>query len=499
MLSVLALELDGKVVRAAVVKRTLRDFEVTHTFQLNRTEGSDTFLAPEELELIIARLAECPRWVVVVTPRVEMMEITMEAQRTRKMKTYQLREAVRWEAEPYTTYPAAESLVGCEIGFEAADELAGIWVTMFPEDEYTLAKRTLEGKQLKLQRAFPPDVCFSTAAARWDPDPRKIAVDLGLEAMRFAYIEEQSSIAYRMLPYGLEVLQEHISGRPNRRLVEAVQEVFATWGGRNQKVVLTGAGALDEGLYTFFRKEIGVQVTPLLIPLESGENAAPFASAVGAGLRQLYLLGGWKDIGVSDRVELSRLLRERAYLYPLVAAGMVVVIFLGHYWWLNHQIQLTEEKVALLQEEQVRVKELKEEASSLEGEKKTLEIKQSFLEQEAAARLRELEVFFAGIKRAAPFDLEFKEIKPLGGDLWSITGETGRSSAVQEFALRIQDYDWCEHTRIVSIERKKDKQASGEDAELFTYNYTLEVLTRGIPGAPEKAKKTKKTKRKRTS
>ena len=93
MFSILALELDGPIIRAAVLKQTVRGIRVIECLESSRPSEGESLTA-EELEMLISRIDKCPRSLVVVTPQVEMVEITMEAKRVEKMKPYQIREAI---------------------------------------------------------------------------------------------------------------------------------------------------------------------------------------------------------------------------------------------------------------------------------------------------------------------------------------------------------------------------------------------------------------------
>lgn len=483
LLSVLALELDGPVLRAAAVRRAFRSFVVGEHLEAARPEEGAP-LAPEEARMVAAKIPGCPRDVVVVTPEVEMVEVVMDARRVRKMSPEQLREAVRWEAEPYCTLPAAECLVGYELGLETWEGQQAIWVTMFPRADYQALKRALSGAGLRLRRVYPPDVCFGAAAGRWDPAPEKIAVDVGLKAIRLTLVADGESCSYRVLPYGLEALRLHLDGLSDEGLTSALAEVFEAWEGRGLKVVLTGAGAGEAGVADFFR-QFCAGAAPLTIPAKSGAASAAFASAAGAALRELYLSGKWKTVGPTDAVSALRLFRERIYLYPLLASAAIIVFFLGHWLWLAHQTRVAEKQAAALKEERETLSKLKNESEELEKKCRLLQTQLDFLSRGGSAELASAADFWAALGAAAPPDLALKEVKPGGGGLWLVAGESGSVKSIRAFVLALQQEVWCNYARIESIGRteKTEKTSSPEtgreeERKEVVFSFSLRVAVK---------------------
>lgn len=166
LLAVLAIEIDGTTLRAAVVRRKLRTITVSNCLKLERT-AENAAISAEELSSITSRIDGCPKNVVVIRPLAAMVEIAMDSKVLKKMKPYQLKEAARWEAEPYMAFPATESLVGYEKGLELNAGQTGIWVSMMPGDDFQHMKKTFDEMGYRLKSVLRPGCLLSGRSGVW--------------------------------------------------------------------------------------------------------------------------------------------------------------------------------------------------------------------------------------------------------------------------------------------------------------------------------------------
>jgi hypothetical protein len=150
--------------------------------------------------MITLKIGNCPKSAVLVSPQAEMIEIVLDSRRVRRMKSYQLKEVLRWEAEPYTTVPAAESLVGFEVSFETGEEQMPVWVSIIPAEDYRSLKKIFAAAGLKLKNVYPPDVCFPLGAMFAGKEKEMLVIDLGEQTMKFALIEDGEGSQGRTLP-----------------------------------------------------------------------------------------------------------------------------------------------------------------------------------------------------------------------------------------------------------------------------------------------------------
>lgn len=459
-LSVLVLETDGKDLRAAVVRRGLRGFSLDHCHKLERlAEGGP--VTGEELAAVASRIPQCPKNVALVTPLASMVELSMEARRVKKMRSHLLKEALRWEAEPYMTIPAGESLVGYQLGFESGDGQAGVWVTMLPAEDFAAIKKTFADTGFRLKRVYPPDLCFPVGALLAEKGKGKkkedvVVVDLGRRTMKVALVEDRAISALRTLPAGLAAAGSGPADLPAPELELALERVFEDPGAMNCRMVLTGPGALDGEILDFFQRKTKGQVSVLAV--RAGGGFSPeYAAVFGAGLRELFFLGGWKNAGIDDSVDPVRQFRERVHVYPILAVSVIAVFFLAHFLILNFQMKRAEAQLAALTQQRDELKGkaeryagLKKEADELEHKRLQTAEKIQFLQ--AGAGNREVEKVLGALLRHGPPDLLYAQMAPKKTPgLWLVSGASHSAVSPSALALKMQGEEWCEYAGVQEV------------------------------------------------
>ncbi|MCL6447055.1 MAG: PilN domain-containing protein [Armatimonadetes bacterium] len=487
MFSVLAVEIDGMTLRAAVLRRNFRGIAVSDCLQLDRAEESEMITAAE-LSMITSRIAKCPKSAVVVSPLAAVIELAMDSKRMRKLKSSRLKEALRWEAEPYMVIPAAESLVGYEVGFETGEGQTGVRVSVMLDEDYRSLKKVFAECNLRLKKVYPPDVCFPVGAVFAGKEKDWVVVDVGRQAMKFALVEDGKITAFRTLPAGLAASRAHLDGLPSAEPEPSLKEIFEAWGVAGRKVLLTGPGGLEAGVVEFFRQKMGADAA--VLHLQAGGDFTPaFASALGAGLRQIYLRGGWKSAGVDDGVELARLIRQRVQVLPVAAVLAVVVLFCGHYVFLKQQLSRCNAEVGALQAQKESYSRLKNEAEEIEKQILTLKKKLDFLQGSALDKEKVLWALLSTLARSGPADFTLKKFEPLGDDLYSVQGECSSPASVNVLAMTLQGKEWCRQVNIESISRRTATEkitekiaGSGGEKEMTAevannvYEFSIKVL-----------------------
>ncbi|ACV63450.1 Fimbrial assembly family protein [Desulfofarcimen acetoxidans DSM 771] len=483
MFSVLAVEIDGMTLRAAVIRRNLKGFMVGDCLKIDRTEESELITA-EELSMITSRIARCPKNVVVVSPLAAVIEVAMDKKRLRKMRPYQLKEALRWEAEPYMTVPAAESLVGYELGLETGDGHVWIWVSTLPEEDYRSLKETFAGGGLKLRRVYPPDVCFPVAAMLACKRKDKVVIDLGQQTMRAALIEDGDITAFRTLPADLAATRAHLDGLSSSELEPSLKEVFNAWEIAGRRVILTGPGGLDADIVEFFREKMGFEAAAL--ELRGSGNCTPeFAAVAGAGMRQLHFGVSWKKVGINDDVELGLLIRQRVQVLPMVAVLVIVAIFLSHYFYLKYQLRQFSMEAGDLKVQKEEGTRLQNSSSEMEKQRSALKQKAEFIQGHALDKEKVFQLLLSVTVRCSGLgELSRMNVQYLPDDLVLLQGEALSPANVNELALTLQKEVWCKHAAIESIGRVEktekivlNKMDAPEELELkeTVYNFTIKV------------------------
>ncbi len=493
-LSVLVLETDGKFIRAAVVGRGPRRFSLAGCLKVERLAPGGPVTAGE-LEMIAPRFANCPKSVVLVSPQVSMVEISMDSKRIKKMKPHQLKEVVRWEAEPYMTIPVTESLVGYQLGRESGDGQSGVWVTMMPGEEFKTMKKTFADAGFRLKRVYPPDVCFPVGAMFAEKEKDMTVIDVGFRTMRVALIEKGGLRTIRILPAGPAAAAASPEGLFSPEQDLSLKGIFDDPAVSGGKVLITGPGAADGGTMRLFSKR--AKVSALTPGIHSGcESFAEFATVFGAGLRELFFRGGWKTAGIDDGVDLVRRFKERVHIFPIVVVSVIVLFFLSHYLVLNFQIKRGEGRVNLLRQERDGMKAaadryaaLRKEAEELEKNRRLMTDKMDFMQTGAQKRLQGVGKCLTALLLNAPQDMRFLEIRPMKTKgLWFVSGRSADAMSVSALALKMQGEDWCGYAKILSVSRIEEDAAAlrgksaGENeakiqaAKEITYKFEMQIM-----------------------
>ncbi len=454
MLSVLAVEIDGLSLRAAVVGRSGRGFTVGECLTIERTEESELVTAAE-LSVLVSRIARCPRHAVVVSPLAAVIEIAMDKKKMRRMKPHQLKEALRWEAEPYMAVPAAESLVGYEPGPDTGEGQVGIWVSALAREDYRSLKEAFAASGLKLRKAYPPEVCFPVAAMRAGKGEDQVVIDVGRQVMRTALIEGGRITSIRTVPAGLAAVRAHLGGPPAPELKPLLKEALEAWRIAGREFVLTGPGGSGDGVVGFFREVLGLNAAALE-PQAGGAVSPEYASVTGAGLRQLRVFGGWKSVGVDDGMPLGLLIRRRVQILPIVAVLVIVALFLGHYFYLINQLDRHSAEVEALTAQKEEYARLQGQAAEIEEQVSRLRQKAEFIEGRALdAEKLLLSLLTVVVYTGRPGEFSVAHVQYLPGGQVLLEGEAPSPAGGTLLALALQEENWCRHATIESIGREE--------------------------------------------
>jgi len=489
LLSVLALELDGPVIRCAVVTRkSLKKFELAHCETIDRTEDENEPISRDELAMIMAKITNCPQQIVVVTPRVVLIRVPVEKKlvKSLRFKPHKLKELLQAESEMYTGIPAEESLIGFEHGSDADAEHEGFWVSSFPAADYQQWKELLAESELRLKRVYPPDVCFTAPVsllAGGQPKEKQLVIDVGTEAVRFALIHRGRMVSYRTVPVSLEQLKAELTtcsvwaelayGEPFD--VEAAAA----------SVTITGAGGLEEDILCFLRASFNAEVSSLIIPtgniVTAAKRGPEYATVVGAGLRELwYPYVKSRALGVSDELSLFRQLAEKAYFAPIVILLLFFLIFGVHFLIIRRQIKVTDGELTVLVRQRdsitaaaTRLQELENKADELKEEKLLLYSQVEYLQNRLPEYNQLLYATLSALEQGAQPGLKYFTIElEEKTDYFTLSGESRNTSAIHALALALQDEEWCiyakvdEILRIVRVEKSIDS-----DFDDFGYDF----------------------------
>lgn len=491
MFQVLALEIDGPLIRCAVAARkSLKKIHIISCESFARLEDEEGApLSADELSMVAARLPALPRDCVVVTPRAAFLQMVLPpAQGKRKLRGRRLLEALRQESEAYTGMPAAEMLLGFE---RLPDEplaaapaprapQAGdaFWLTAYPLEEYRQLKEVLAESGLKLKRVYPPDCCFPAAAAFFAPRNApavRLVLDAGSALVRLAGVKGGRLRSYRTVPlFAAKPYREYTREEWEELLAELgleAAELARIWAGGRQgepgMLSVTGVGSLEESVLTVLRSFVDAEAAALLIP--AARQAAPgscggdFASVVGAALRELLLpYLSSRSPGVSDQPSAWQALAQKAYLVPVSVLLLFFLVFGVHYLLIMRQIEAESMRLEELRREQqevqsavARMEEEEKRAAALGEQRLLLADKTDYLQNRLPQYGALLHAVLAAMDAEAGAAIKFVQIEMLDrGGQFIISGESADSGSIHRMAVALQGERWCTFAKVEEIVRE---------------------------------------------
>ena len=474
--SVLAIEIDGMTLRAAVIQKGWRGYTISDAHVLKREETADSepgeLPTTGELQQLLLRVGKIPRRVVLVSQQGTLVDISAPSMRVRKLRADQIKEMLSWEVEPYTGLTAPEVLVGYEIRSKSTGEQLEIEVTALAKSAYQELKELLLRQNIKLRRVYLPEHCFPLAilfeAFEGDEEQVQIVVDIGGQNTRVALINNGQVAAHRLVPLGYQAIRMHLDGLIDETLEPALLEAL-DWGTAviksATKVIICGSGSNDPGLLDFFKEHLKIPAEVLKI-LAAGDNdkeefwPAEFAAVIGAGLRELGFAKMKPGVGIDDHIPLMKLIRERVHFFPIIVVTAILILFLGHYAYLSAQLEQVKTQTDLqaaelseIKSATAQVQELTEKISSLAEKKELIEKKISFLEIGLTGQGQQLQLFLATLVMQKPAEITLQTVIPGDTSCYLVKGKSKTVSGVNILALRMQNQPWCYYARVESITR----------------------------------------------
>ncbi|MCL0063483.1 PilN domain-containing protein [Peptococcaceae bacterium] len=499
--SVLAIEIDDNILRAAVIKRGFRKYvvEQCHALALEKPEEDRPVALPtlEELQQLLMRVGKLPSKVVVVSHQGTMVDVFIPSIQAKKLRAYQLKEMLRWEVEPYTGLSAPEILVGYEINRKNIDNQHEIRVATFAQADYQGIKELLSQVKVKLRRVYLPEFCFPLAAifTQVEQQERLMVVSVSRQNTRVALVENGQVIGYRIVPLGYQAIKMYMDGLPDETLVDTMREAL-TWDTLSDLVigrVICGPGAADEQVIEFFKKQLGLPVETVQFSTAAAADepvGAEFATVIGAGLRELGFAKTKQGVGIDDRIPLVKLIRERVHFFPIAVGAGIVILFLGHYVYILHQVKQLETQIEEQTARQVKIKtateryeKLNEQISQLNEKEKLAEKKLLFLEIGTEGKEQPVQMFLDFLSQKVPKEITLHTVKALEGNRYLITGESMTVASINVLTLTMQNQPWCYYARVESLTRNENiktipSEVEGVDPikiEIISYEFKLMV------------------------
>lgn len=470
MLSLLIMEICEKDIRAAVIRRKLRGYRVLEHVIMPRQEQYGP-LGREELAAVKTQLSHCPKDMVVISSQVSLIEINLDQAKYKKIKKGQMKEVVKWEIEPYITTAPLSNLVGYLVLPQRKAEKkeaapVTVWVTLIPEDEYTLLRETAESVGLRLVNVYPAEVCFPLLVLGKKRQESQAILYLDEHNLKAAWVRDGYLSRFRSLPLGTKDIAFHIENQTDVSIREQFQELLESEDG--ERMVLLGPGSKDVQAAAFLR-DYGSSHLDIAAAIDSVQKDSQSLSQVelvnleGAAVAEWGLLKGYRSAGINDRIPLNRLLREKIHFVPVLAFTIFLCFFLGHYGLMKYQIYHAQASITRLEGEKNRILGAQKEYAALKTSETELKTK---LELAETKTLHLNGLFDDRADYLLDILIALSTHRSANLEITSITSEQiereymikglGREiSPINSMLKGLQTQPWCEFARLEEI--KEDK------------------------------------------
>lgn len=514
---VLAVEIAGTQIIGAVAEGKGRRLAIHNFVAIERSNPIDDLPDPANLRELMDRLHYTGGPMVLVTPLARSVQITMNRAKVRRLRHYQLCDALRWEVEPYTGISGTQALVGAERGSPMdQEELVllnedeaemDVNVSVIEQNVYRAMRQVCRRAGLQLIRLYPPEVCFFVPLFLHQPESTQAVFDIGQDYANFTVVKGRQPKQINTYPLGREVLMDLIEGGEPGEACQSLDFLLKQVPGP-LPLLLTGIGATVSAIVDYLadRCDHGAVAMELSrsdkLGLTHDSQNAMYSVAAGAALREISGRA-WQLIGITDSIPLPVRIRQSGHLLPIGVAGLMALGLLAHYGYMRTSKERYKAQTTEL-ESQIKERKQKFEAyEKLEAEQKDLEKKIAdhkkkiaFLEQGADDNLIGLErVLFAFFSLPAQMQLDSLVQQKNGKFLLQGTAEN--FAMVGQFAVGLQGQEWCRAVVIKVLEQKGNDSLQFQ-MELETTNKdageAVEALPASEPAAGGKSKSSKKRK-----
>ncbi|HEC99275.1 MAG TPA: hypothetical protein ENN18_02680 [Proteobacteria bacterium] len=474
----LAVEVAGRHIRAAVVTKKGKGLEILDFSQVDRPDPEDDLPAIEAIKTLATRMDYTSGPAVYVTSLARAVEISMNRKKVSKMKHYQLMEAVKWEVEPYTGVTGMQALIGAKKEDKAAadpgmvpepDETdITVNVSVLERNIYRAIKERFKVAGFKLARIYPPEVCFYMPVFIEEFEAPRAILDIGQDYSNFAILKGERPALINTLPVSMEAIIDHLTGNPSGEL-ESTLKFTARQVPEPMPLIISGPGAGDRRIVDYISSLCANGAEPIALKKAAGLTGAGddslnavYATVAGAGIRELKSKKE-RLTGINDVEPLVPRLKKSAYLMPLIVTVLLITFLFGHFQYMRWQESSFKSRItrlsAELQEKKARNAKYDEAKKELEDLKKEIDFtknKIAFITGRADEDIVQVINFFRDLAGSIPETVILEKLIQKDTLEYELAGLSFDLSSVGGFATRMQKKRWCESVVIKSL-KKADK------------------------------------------
>ena len=480
----LAVEVAGGYIRAAVVTTKGNGFEILDFSQVDRPDPEDDLPAIEAIKTLATRMDYTSGPAVYVTSLARAVEISMNRKKISKMKHYQLMEAVKWEVEPYTGVTGMQALIGVKkkektapepgMILEQDEEDIAVNVSVLERNIYRAIKERFKVAGFKLVRIYPPEVCFYMPVFIEEFDVPRAILDIGQDYSNFAILKGESPTLINTLPVSMEAIIDHLTGNPSGEL-ESTLKFTARQTPEPMPLIISGPGAGDRRIVDYISSICANGAETIALKKAAGLTGggddslnAVYATVAGAGIRDLKSKKE-RLAGVNDAEPLVPRLKKSAYLMPLIATVLLIAFLFGHFQYMRWQESSFKSRIAKLsaelKEKKVRHSKYDKALKESEALKKKIELAKNriaFATNKADEDIAHVINFFSDLAGLIPENVILEKLIQENRLEYRVAGKSLDLSSVGGFATKMQEKRWCESVVIKSIEKTEADRLSFE-------------------------------------
>jgi Tfp pilus assembly protein PilN len=480
----LAVEVAGRHIRAALITKKGRGFEILDFSQVDRPDPEDDLPAIEAIKTLATRMDYTSGPAVYVTSLARAVEISMNRKKASKMKHYQLMEAVKWEVEPYTGVTGMQALIGVKKKEKAApepgmileqdEEDIAVNVSVIEKNIYRAIKERFKIAGFKLVRIYPPEVCFYMPVFMEEFESPRAILDIGQDYSNFAILKGESPTLINTLPVSMEAIIDHLTGNPSGEL-ESTLKFTARQVPEPMPLIISGPGAGERRIVDYISSICVNGAEPIALKKAAGLTVAGddslnavYATVAGAGIRDLKSKKE-KLAGINDAEPLVPRLKKSAYLMPLIVTVLLIIFLFGHFQYMRWQESSFKSRIAKLSAE---LKEKKarhskydkalKESGALKKEIDFAKNRIAFATNKADEDIAHVIDFFRDIAGLIPENVILEKLIQENKLEYRLAGKSLDLSSVGGFATKMQAKKWCESVVIKSIEKTEADRLSFE-------------------------------------
>ncbi|AFS78284.1 fimbrial assembly family protein [Gottschalkia acidurici 9a] len=515
-MSILVIETNEQVIRACVLKKGIKGYSLVDCIKIPKESGYE-ILTSDELLAVMSRITNCPKNVVIVTSLATIIETSMDKDKVKKMTHSYLKEAIKWEIEPFITDSVTDSIVGYEIIKKSREEMKDIeenqiWVSVISKNEYEDIKRIMDEEGLKLKRIYPTDSCIAETAMYTSKVKNKIIIDIGEKVTKLVQILNGRITEYKELSLGVDDIHVYLDNLNYDDLIKIFNDSLQQWEGSKEdtiskvsnymdisfykwndskeEIILSGIGASDEIILDFFTKNISSNIEVVYIEINqlsefSELKETEFAAILGAGIRELSINRSLKTIGIDDTIELSRIIRERVHIMPIVALVSILVVFIGHYGFIKYRTVRVNSQITTLEGKKAEIEGKSQKYEALKNDKEQIE-------KSIAKDNEQIELLRWGIRENTDTVAQILKAVQENSTInlhsvnvlidnqnknYSVTAESSEARDLNNFIVGIQGKEWCEYADIKNIDEIESKgDEDEENQKKINYSFSIDIV-----------------------